>query len=261
MLEVRDVHRSFGGVKAVDGVSLTVEHGKIVGLIGTNGAGKTTLFNVVSGYLRADAGAVTFEGEDLLGAPPYRIAKRGMVRTFQTPTGFSRMTVLENLLVFSLDQDTSIAPALFRRRISGSVSADEFERAKSVLMLFGLAEKQDVWVRDLGAPEQKMLEFARAMMASPKILLLDEPAAGVNLALLDSLVDTIFRLRDDGMTFLIVDHNLGFICRICDFIYAMADGRVICEGRPDQVVNDAAVIECYIGSAGGKHLTDGPGLA
>ena len=257
MLEVQDVHRSFGGVKAVDGVSLTVDQGRIVGLIGTNGAGKTTLFNVVSGYLSADSGRVTFEGENLLGAPPYRIAKRGMVRTFQTPTGFPRMTVLENLLVFLHDVSTAVAPALFRRQTSGSISADEFERAQSILRLFGLIDKQDVWVQDLGAPEQKMLEFARAMMAEPKILLLDEPAAGVNVALLDSLVETIFRLRDEGMTFLIVDHNLGFICRICDFIYAMADGKVISEGGPDHVVNDAAVIECYIGTAGNYATTGG----
>jgi len=250
MLEVHDIHRSFGGIKAVEGVSLNVEKGRIVGLIGTNGAGKTTLFNVVSGYLGADAGRVTFEGADLLGAPPYQIAKRGMVRTFQTPTGFPRMTVLENLLVFLRDNDTSIAPALFRRRISGSISAEDSKLAGEVLELFGLSEKRDVWVQDLGAPELKMLEFARATMASPKIMLLDEPAAGVNLALLDSLVDTIFQLRDDGMTFLIVDHNLGFICRICDYIYAMADGQVICEGEPDHVINDKAVIDCYIGSAG-----------
>ena len=250
MLEVHDIHRSFGGIKAVNGVSLNVEKGRIVGLIGTNGAGKTTLFNVVSGYLGADAGRVTFEGADLLGAPPYRIAKRGIVRTFQTPTGFPRMTVLENLLVFLRDSDTRVAPAVFRRRIAGSISAEDSKMAGEVLDLFGLSAKRDVWVQDLGAPELKMLEFARATMASPKILLLDEPAAGVNVAVLESLVDTIFRLRDEGMTFLIVDHNLGFICRICDYIYAMADGQVICEGEPDHVINDAAVIECYIGSAG-----------
>ena len=259
MLEVQDVHRSFGGVKAVDGVSLTVDKGRIVGLIGTNGAGKTTLFNVVSGYLGADSGRVTFEGHNLLGSPPYRIARQGMVRTFQTPTGFPRMTVLENLLVFLHDVSTDITPALLQRRTSGSISAEEHDKAQGILTLFGLSEKQDVWVQDLGAPEQKMLEFARAMMAEPKILLLDEPAAGVNVALLDSLVDTIFRLRDDGMTFLIVDHNLGFICRICDFIYAMADGKVISQGGPDHVVNDPAVIECYIGSAGNNGKTGGDG--
>jgi neutral amino acid transport system ATP-binding protein len=260
MLEVHDVHRSFGGVKAVDGVSLQVDKGRIVGLIGTNGAGKTTLFNVVSGYLGADSGRIIFEGHDLLGAPPYRIAKRGMVRTFQTPTGFPRMTVLENLLVFLHHLNTGVAPALFRRRTSRSISAEDFERAQATLRLFGLSDKQDVWVQDLGAPEQKMLEFARAMMAEPKILLLDEPAAGVNVALLDSLVDTIFRLREDGMTFLIVDHNLGFICRICDFIYAMADGKVICEGGPDHVVNDAAVIACYIGSTGNNGAAGETGI-
>jgi len=252
MLEVRDIHRSFGGVKAVDGVSLDVDAGRIVGLIGTNGAGKTTLFNVISGYLGADAGSVRFEGAAILGEKPHRVARRGMVRTFQTPVGFPRMTVLENMLVFLREHDTTIAPALFRRSVAGSISQAEAARAEEILRAFGLAAKRDIWVQDLGAPELKMLEFARTVMSDPKMLLLDEPAAGVNLALLDSLVETIFRLRDSGVTFLIVDHNLGFICRICDFIYAMADGRVISQGGPDEVVNNPAVIECYIGSASGS---------
>jgi neutral amino acid transport system ATP-binding protein len=251
MLEAHDIHHSFGGVKAVDGVSFSVPPGRIVGLIGTNGAGKTTLFNVVSGYLRAGSGRVTHNGEDIQGEPPHRIARRGIVRTFQTPTGFPRMTVLENMLVFARGQEPSVVRALTRRREAGAISPDLSDRAQDILALFGLAGKRDVWVQDLGAPELKMLEFARTTMAKPLYLLLDEPAAGVNVALLDKLTEAIFRLRDEGVTFLIVDHNLGFICRVCDFIYAMADGRVICEGDPDQVVNDPGVIDCYIGSASG----------
>ena len=251
MLALSDIHKSFGGVRAIDGVSLEVERGRIVGLIGPNGAGKTTLFNVVSGYLPADGGRVIFEGDDIGGDRPHEIARRGVVRTFQTPIGFPRMTVLENMLVFLTSQDRRIRHALGARARAGTIAKDEAARADDILTLFGLARKRDVWVQDLGAPELKMLEFARTMMAAPKLLLLDEPAAGVNLALLDSLVETIFRMRDDGVTFLIVDHNLSFICRICDFIYAMADGRVIASGGPDDVVEDAAVIECYIGSGGG----------
>ncbi|NND50488.1 MAG: ABC transporter ATP-binding protein [Rhizobiales bacterium] len=257
MLEVRNIQKNFGGVRAVGGVSLNVDAGKIIGVIGPNGAGKTTLFNVVSGFLPADGGSAIFEGSDILGLRPHDVARRGVLRTFQTPTGFPRMTVLENMLVFLKDKQTGIAHALGSRRIAGTISRDESDRAQQVLELFGLAQKRDLWVQELGAPELKMLEFARTVMASPKILLLDEPAAGVNVALLDNLVDTIFRLRDDGVTFLIVDHNLSFICRICDYIYAMADGEVISQGGPDDVVNDQAVIECYIGTGAGAVLNAG----
>lgn len=249
MFEVRNIKRSFGGVKAVDDVSLDVERGSIVGLIGTNGAGKTTLFNVVSGYLSADSGTARLEGENILGLPPHRISEKGVVRSFQTPIGFPQMTVLENMLVFSRTQKPSITSALFGRKTSGSISKEESDRADAILALFGLAGRRDVWVQDLGAADLKLLEFARSMMADPKLLLLDEPAAGVNLSLLDTLTETIFRLRDDGVTFLIVDHNLGFISRVCDRIFAMADGKVISEGGPKDVLNDPAVIECYIGSA------------
>jgi len=257
MLEVRNIQKNFGGVRAVGGVSLSVDAGKIIGVIGPNGAGKTTLFNVVSGFLSADSGSAIFEGSDIIGLRPHEVARRGVLRTFQTPTGFPRMTVLENMLVFLKDKQTSIAHALGSRRIAGTISGDESDRAQQVLELFGLAQKRDLWVQKLGAPELKMLEFARTVMASPKILLLDEPAAGVNVALLDNLVDTIFRLRDDSVTFLIVDHNLSFICRVCDYIYAMADGEVISQGGPDDVVNDQAVIECYIGAGVGAVLNAG----
>lgn len=257
MLKVRDIQKNFGGVRAVGGVSLDVEPGKIIGVIGPNGAGKTTLFNVVSGYLKADGGEALFEGSDILAQRPHEVARRGVIRTFQTPVGFPRMTVLENMLVFLNNKDTRITHALGSRRVAGTISAEESERAQSILELFGLAQKRDIWVQELGAPELKMLEFARTVMAEPKLLLLDEPAAGVNVALLDNLVDTIFRLRDDGVTFLIVDHNLGFICRICDYIYAMSDGVVISQGGPDDVVNDQAVIECYIGTGAGAGQNSG----
>lgn len=249
MFEARNIKRSFGGVKAVNDVSLDVEKGSIVGLIGTNGAGKTTLFNVVSGYLQADSGSARMDGEEILGVPPYRISEKGIVRSFQTPIGFPKMTVLENMLVFSREQRPSVWEAIFGRRSSGSITQDESDRVERMLKLFGLGAQRDVWVQDLGAADLKLLEFARTMMADPKLLMLDEPAAGVNVSLLGTLTDTIFRLRDEGVTFLIVDHNLGFISQVCDRIYAMADGKVISEGGPNDVLNDPAVIECYIGSA------------
>lgn len=244
MLQVDHVSKSFGGVRAVDDVSIRVAQGQIVGLIGTNGAGKTSLFNVVSGFHAADRGSVTLEGESLTGLAPYAVAQRGLVRTFQTPVGFPRMTVLENLLVFAKGEDTGLLHGLFSRRPTDRRILAE---ADAALARLGLASKRDVWAQDLSAPELKMLEIGRAMMAAPKILLLDEPAAGVNPASLDQLAGQIRALRDRGVTFLIVDHNLKFICDICDYIFAMADGKLICEGEPDVVVNNEAVIDCYIG--------------
>ncbi len=247
MLETHAISKRFGGVTAVDDVSLEVSEGAIVGLIGTNGAGKTTLFNVISGYLRADGGCVIFDGEDISNCAPYESASKGLLRTFQTPIGFQKLTVMENMLVFQKNQDTSIGHALWSPLNAGSVAPETAERIDRILSTFGLAAKQGTWVHDLAAPELKMLEFARTLMADPKILLLDEPAAGVNPALLEQLVFTIEDFRRSGVTFLIVDHNLRFICQVCDHIYAMADGRVISSGTPDAVVNDMAVIECYIG--------------
>jgi neutral amino acid transport system ATP-binding protein len=165
MLEVQGVSKFFGGVKAVLNVSLKVEQGAIVGLIGTNGAGKTTLFNVVSGFLPANAGRVSFEGQDITARRPHEIARLGILRTFQTPIGFPRLTVLENMLVFDPGEKRSVAHALFGRR-SGSVDRATLDRAAEILEKFGLAARQDEWVQDLSAPELKMLEFARAMMAS-----------------------------------------------------------------------------------------------
>ncbi|PZQ48200.1 MAG: ABC transporter ATP-binding protein [Rhodovulum sulfidophilum] len=244
MLSARDIRLSYGGIHAVDGVSLDVPEGAIVGLIGTNGAGKTSLFNVITGFTPADSGAVTFRGDRVDGWPAARIAAAGMVRTFQTPTGFPRMTVLENMLVFSRDE------RMTRTRLLGGARPDArlIARCLEVLAEFGLAERANIWVQDLSAPELKMLEFARASMAEPKILLLDEPAAGVNPAALENLVGHIRALRDRGVTFLLVDHNLRFIADVCDSCVAMADGRVIARGPTDAVLNNPEVVRLYIGA-------------
>ncbi len=248
MLKARNVHMRFGGVKAVSDVSIDVGKGRIVGLIGTNGAGKTTLFNVISGFLRPTSGSVVLEGHDITGWSPHRIAKRGVLRTFQTPVGFPRMTVMENMLVFDHAADTRVAHAVFGGR-SGAIDQATAERARRIATDLGLKEKLDIWARDLSAPELKLLEFARAMMAAPRLLLLDEPAAGVNPALMDQLVSLIRGLNAKGATFVIVDHNLGFISKVCDDVYAMADGALIASGTPREVIENQAVIDCYIGKA------------
>ena len=248
MLEVRDCRLAFGGVKAVDNVSLAVAEGSITGLIGTNGAGKTTLFNIVSGFLKADAGTIRFRGAEITAEEPSSIAALGILRTFQTPTGFPRMTVMENMLVFS-SHDRRHRRSLFA---SSRVPRETLEAAAAILDDFGLYAKRDSWVQDLSAPDLKMLEFARAMMASPKLLMLDEPAAGVNPALIESLAARIQLLRKQGVSFLLVDHNLKFVCNACETIYAMADGRIIAEGSPDQVIHDPKVLELYIGKGAAR---------
>jgi ABC-type branched-subunit amino acid transport system ATPase component len=246
MLKVSSVKLAFGGVKAVDDVSLEVRKGSITGLIGTNGAGKTTLFNIISGFLKLHSGRIELDGQDITGESASRIAARKLLRTFQTPVGFPRLTVLENMLVFS-EHDRASRRSLFSpARVPDEVLAKAIE----ILGIFGLAAKRDLWAQDLSAPELKMLEFARTMMAEPRILLLDEPAAGVNPALLERLASHIKAMRDRGVTFLLVDHNLRFVCDICDEIYAMADGRVIAQGDARTVIDDPKVLELYIGKAG-----------
>lgn len=244
MLNVCDVRLSYGGVHAVAGVTLEVTEGEIIGLIGTNGAGKTSLFNIISGFSAKDAGTIAFEGSCIDGWSPATIAKAGMVRTFQTPVGFPKMTVLENMLVFSKDEREE------RRKFFGGAQPNRklIDQAMSMLAEFGLSSRANVWVQDLSAPELKMLEFARAMMALPRLMLLDEPAAGVNPALMENLEGHIRSLRERGVTFLVVDHNLKFISEICERTYAMADGKIIAEGLTDTVINDPEVIRLYIGT-------------
>ncbi len=244
MLTVTNVDKFYGGVKAVENVSLEVNKGKIIGLIGTNGAGKTTLFNVISGFDKLDRGSVNFDGQEISNLLPSKIANLGMIRTFQTATGFPRLTVLENLLVFSENNNFEFYKNFLNKN---EQNKEQIEKAENLLKKFGLFEKKNQWVVDLSAPELKILEFARAIMGNPQIMLLDEPAAGVNPALLEQLMEIIQELNGEGITFLIVDHNLRFICDISDFIYVMNDGKLIAQGKPDEIVNNELVIETYIG--------------
>lgn len=244
MLTVTNVDKFYGGVKAVENVSLEVEEGKIIGLIGTNGAGKTTLFNVISGFDKLDRGSVNFEGQEISNLLPSKIAKLGMIRTFQTATGFPKLTVLENLLVFSDNNNFDFYKNFLNK---SEENKEQIDKAEELLKKFGLFEKKNQWVIDLSAPELKILEFARAIMGNPQIMLLDEPAAGVNPALLEQLMEIIKELNGEGITFLIVDHNLRFICDISDFIYVMNDGKLIAQGNPEEIINNELVIETYIG--------------
>jgi len=247
LLQLRGIAKSFGGLRAVDGVAIEVAANSVTGLIGANGAGKTTLFNVVCGALAADEGQAVFAGQDITGWPAPRIARAGMVRTFQTPTGFPHMTVLENMLVFAADREDGLLTGLLHGRGRKTREAAQLERAETILRTVGLWERRDEWVKELSAGELKLLEFSRPLMADPKILLLDEPAAGVNPNALHLVVDFITRLKAEGVTFLVIDHNLRFIRDICDFVYVMADGKVIFADEPEEVVKSEVVIRSYIG--------------
>jgi ABC-type branched-subunit amino acid transport system ATPase component len=244
MLEVQEVVRAFDGVRAVDGATLAVEQGSITGLIGPNGAGKSTLFNCVSGFLRPQAGRVELEGRRIDRRAPHRIARAGLVRTFQTPRALARMTVLENVLL--------AAPRHPGERLGGRGRRRELEargRAEELLALVRLDGEAAALAGTLSGGQRKLLELVRALMAEPRLLLLDEPMAGVSPTIRVQLLEHILALRErEGLTFLIVEHDLDFVMRASDRVIVMAEGRVIAAGTPDEVRRDERVVDAYLGT-------------
>ncbi len=254
-LVVKDVTKTFGGLVAVDAASMTAEPDRITALIGPNGAGKTTLFNVITGFEDLDSGTITFEDQRIEGLPPWKVARLGMVRTFQTPVGFPTLSIWENVMSGgSKPESESIWAACAGLRLWGREQVDVHERAQQVLGELGLWERRDVVLADLSAGEIKLVEFARQLMAAPKILLLDEPASGVDPAQIGRLGELIKRFNTDGITIVVIDHNLSFILSVADYVYVLADGAVISEGAPREIARDPKVIEIYLGS---RHAGDG----
>lgn len=251
LLRVENLARRFGGLQAVDGVSFVIERGAIAGLIGPNGAGKTTCFNCVAGFLQPSGGRVWFEGEEITGMPPHRIFAKGLVRTFQIPQELNTMTVLENLMLTGEHQAGERPWENWLRpwRVRTEEQALE-ERAHEVLDLVALDRHADALAGTLSGGQRKLLELARSLMAQPSMILLDEPAAGVNPALLAQIGAHIRRFQEEfGITFLIIEHNLDFVRSFCDPVVVMAQGRVLDLGAADDVLANPEVEVAYLRGA------------
>jgi len=250
MLELSGLSRRFGGARAVDQVTLTLPPGRITGLIGPNGAGKTTLFNLIAGSLRPSAGRVRFEGRDISRAPPHRRLRLGLGRTFQIPRPFAAMTVLENVLLAAQGQR---GERPFANWLAGrAVAAEErrnLARAREIIAFLHLDRLAASPAAALSGGQRKLLELARVLMAEPRLVLLDEPAAGVNPSLLETIIDRIRALHAGGLSFLIVEHNLDLVARLCSQVHVMAAGRLLVSGPPEEVTRDPRVIEAYLGGA------------
>ena len=255
-VEVRAATRRFGSFVAVDAVDLTVEAGEVVGVLGANGAGKTTLFNLLTGFDQPSSGSWQFEGKELAHMRPYKVARLGMVRTFQLTKALSRMTVMDNMRLGATGQrGESFFPGLLKA-LWGSQEAANTERAKEILGRFNLAAKSDDFAGSLSGGQRKLLEMARALMTDPVLVMLDEPMAGVNPALTQSLLGHIKDLREQGMTVLFVEHDMDMVRDISDWVIVMAQGQVIAEGPPLEVMADQRVIDAYLGAHHDQSLAE-----
>jgi branched-chain amino acid transport system permease protein len=240
LLEVREIERRFGGVRALDGCSLEVEEGTITALIGPNGSGKTTLFNIIDGTMRPDSGEVWFDGQPIGGRPPWERAHRGMGRTFQITRLFRELTVLENVVA-------PLGSFSWRRLTTDAVSGPEAERAQELLEFVGMGAYAGYRAGSLSFGQQKLVEFAQVLMLDPKLIMLDEPAGGINPTLIDYMADMIRELNRKGTTFLIVEHNMPLVLGLCDPVLVLARGSCICSGTPAEVQADPAVLDAYLG--------------
>ncbi|SIP86860.1 amino acid/amide ABC transporter ATP-binding protein 1, HAAT family [Paracoccus thiocyanatus] len=250
MIQVHDLHRHFGGFRAVDGASLTIEKGSITGLIGPNGAGKSTLFNVIAGVLKPTSGRVTMAGEDITGLPPHELFHKGLLRTFQLAHEFSSMTVRENLMMVPGGQcgETLLNTWLRRGRIRAEERALR-KKADEVLEFLTISHVADEKAGNLSGGQKKLLELGRTMMVDARIVFLDEVGAGVNRTLLGTIGDAIVRLnKERGYTFCVIEHDMDFIGRLCDPVIVMAAGKVLAQGSASSIMKNEAVIEAYLGT-------------
>lgn len=248
ILTASNVSREFGGLKAVDVEHVEIPRGAITALIGPNGAGKTTLFNLLTGFDNPNSGDWAFDGTDLAGVPAHKVSRLGEVRTFQLTKVLGRMTVLESMKLGARQQRGESFWAAFLPFLWNKQEKKIEERALVLLKRFGLYEKRNDYAGSMSGGQRKLLEMARALMCDPQLVMLDEPMAGVNPALKQSLLGHIVGLKDGGVTVLFVEHDMHMVHTIADWVIVMAEGRVVAEGTPDVVMDDPAVVDAYLGS-------------
>jgi len=256
MLTVENLAKEFDGLTAVNDLNFTVEPNTISGLIGPNGAGKTTTFNMIAGHLKPSGGKIYFDGKEITNLRPHQTFQLGIVRTFQIPRPFSGMTVLENLTMVPRNQ---IGEKIWNNWLrNNSVEREEQqirEKANGLLEFLNLSDLQNEYSGNLSGGQLKLLELGRALMSDPKMILLDEPAAGVNPTLLEEIIDRIRDIHSQGVTFLIIEHNMELVMRLCSSILVMAEGDILMRGGPEEVRSDPRLIDAFLG--GGASLKNG----
>jgi len=249
IIATRELTRAFGALRAVDTVSLSIRQGSITGLIGPNGAGKSTYFNTLTGALKPTSGRVILEGRDVTGLPPDQLYRQGLARTFQIPRPFARMSVLENVMLAPTRQvGESIFGALLKPRQVAGQERELRDKAMGILEFMTLSELADHPAGKISGGQMKLLELARVLMGDPSIILLDEPAAGVNPVLTQVLIERIQELNRRGTTFFIIEHDMDFVMRHCEPVIALAEGRVVFEGTAEQARVDPGLLEAYLGT-------------
>ncbi len=243
LLEVNNVSKSFGGVKANVDISIGVEQGSIVGVIGPNGSGKTTLFNSIVGTHPIDNGSIVFDGKEISTLPIPAIAKLGLLRTFQQTRIYGKLNCVQNMLISHKPRDETLLT------VFGGIPKDLTAKAEDILKFVGLYQKRNLRAGDLSFGQQKLLELAMALMSEPKMLLLDEPTAGINPTLINGIIKRLIQINDKyGITLLVIEHNMKVIMQLAQKIFCIAHGQLLAEGNPDQIKNDKRVIDAYLGA-------------